>query len=41
LAGIVWRGTRFRLVGVPGREDGGDSAHGGERKEKGAERERK
>ena len=35
----VGRGTAIRLVGVPRREDGGESAHGGEEKEKGAERE--
>lgn len=37
--GLVVRGRMIRLVGMPRSEDGGDSAHGKEKKEKRAERE--
>lgn len=39
--GLVVRGRMIRFVGMPRSEDGGDSAHGKEKKEKRAERELK
>lgn len=39
--GLVVRERMIRFVGMPRSEDGGDSAHGKEKKEKRAERELK